>query len=159
MGRILNRFYLSLEINTWTLLLLKVSTKSYKSNYHLYKSNYHHISYFSILDFGCSQTVHKFECCDRRGKARDAILLNPHKKPLLCVVNNEAEIFIWRSFEDPQTFSLASAFKAFGEGVVKSKFFFLKFRLLLLYMRIKCYIPSVLIQECSPTLSEFRNED
>ena len=37
-------------------------------------------------------------------------------------MNNEAEVFIWRAFEDPQTFSLASAFKAFAEGVNKSEF-------------------------------------
>ena len=56
-----------------------------------------------------------------RGVNKDAILLNPHKKPFLCVVNNEADLFIWRQFEDPQTYSLATAFKAFVEPVNKSK--------------------------------------
>lgn len=100
---------------------IKHNCRPHRVNFHPFDPYIYVVddTYCSILDFGCSRTVHKFECCDRRGKARDAILLNPHKKPLLCVVNNEAEIFIWRSFEDPQTFSLASAFKAFGEGVVK----------------------------------------
>ncbi|KAL5254058.1 hypothetical protein ACHWQZ_G013724 [Mnemiopsis leidyi] len=100
---------------------IKHNSRPHRVNFHPFEPYIYVVddTYCSILDFECSQTVHKFECCGRRGSARDAILLNPHKKPFLCVVNNEAEVFVWRAFEDPQTFSLATAFKAFAEGVNK----------------------------------------